>query len=59
MLLFLNSKVYIQHLNLKNCCISGSSTLRPFTPAYTCCKVLFLNFSSRILTYLSSAPACR
>lgn len=25
--------VYTQHLNLKNCCKSGSSTLLPWTPA--------------------------
>ena len=48
--------IYIQHLNLKNCWSSGSSTSRPFTPAYTVFNVSFLNFSSRIFTYLSRAP---
>lgn len=43
-------KVYVQHLNLKNVCMSGSSTAFPLTPAYTLCSNLFLNFSSRIFT---------
>ena len=43
-------KVYVQHLNLKNACMSGSSTSFPLTPAYTLCSNLFLNFSSRIFT---------
>lgn len=40
-------------MNLKKACISASSTDFPLTPAYTSCRILFLNFSSKIFTYFS------